>query len=117
MEKWMLAVQDATEKERIERLMDILSTDMVGMAEDDQQKVTAVLLQRHKAFVLSDAEKGMADLVQFHIDTGDAFIKKQPACRVPFAVRQEVERQLKKMQEMGVVQPSCSPWASPIVLV
>ena len=34
-----------------------------------------------------------------------------------FAVRQEVQHQIKKMEGMGVVKPSSSPWASPIVLV
>ena len=36
---------------------------------------------------------------------------------MPFTVRQEVARQLKMMQETGVIQPSNSPWASPVVLV
>ena len=36
---------------------------------------------------------------------------------MPFAVRQEVATQLKKMQKNGVIQPSKSPWASPVVLV
>ena len=34
-----------------------------------------------------------------------------------FAVRQEVQHQIKKMESIGVVQLSSSPWASPIVLV
>jgi len=57
------------------------------------------------------------DLVQFKIDTGDAIPKKQPMCRVPFAVHNEVQCHLKLMEEMGVVQPSIGPWASPIVSV
>ena len=36
---------------------------------------------------------------------------------MPFAVRQEVARQPRKMQEAGVVQPSSSPWSSPVVMV
>jgi len=36
---------------------------------------------------------------------------------MPFTVRQEVARQLKRMQETDVIQPSNSPWASPVVLV
>ena len=30
---------------------------------------------------------------------------------------QEVSRQLQKMQDEGIIQPSNSPWASPIVMV
>ena len=76
-----------------------------------------LLLEHHEAFALSETEQGRTDLVQFKIDTGDAIPKKQPVRRVPFAVRNEVQHQLKLMEEMGVVQPSISPWASPIVLV
>ena len=36
---------------------------------------------------------------------------------MPLAVRQEVSRQLQKMQDEGIIQPSNSPRASPIVMV
>ena len=36
---------------------------------------------------------------------------------MPFAVREEVARQLRKMQEAHIIQPSTSPWASPVVMV
>ena len=36
---------------------------------------------------------------------------------MPFVVKQEVAKQLKQMQKVGVVQPSCSPWSSPVVMV
>ena len=51
------------------------------------------------------------------IDTGNAVPKCQPTRRTPFAAREEISRQLTQMQEQGVIQPSCSPWASPVVLV
>ena len=51
------------------------------------------------------------------INTGDVAPKKQPMRRVPFAVWQEVARQLQQMQRDGVIQLSNSPWASAIVLV
>ena len=51
------------------------------------------------------------------IDTGDALPRKQAASRVPFAVRQNIAEQLKSMLKNQVIQPSNSPWASPIVLM
>ena len=75
------------------------------------------LTDHHQAFCLDENERGETDLVQFQIDTGDASPKKQAPRRMPFAVRQEVARQLKQMQDSGVVQPSSSPWASPVVMV
>ena len=71
----------------------------------------------HHVFSLDDGERGETDLIQMEINTGDAPPRKQPPRRIPFALRQEVACQLEKMQSEGVIQPSHSPWASPVVLV
>ena len=82
-----------------------------------EKQLCNFLPDHHKAFSLEEGERGETDLIQMEIDTGNACPKKQPARRMPFAVRQEVATQLKKMQKNGVIQPSKSPWASPVVLV
>jgi len=51
------------------------------------------------------------------VDTGNALPQYQSACRSPFAVREEIAKQLNQMQQHGVISPSSSPWASPVVLV
>ena len=68
-------------------------------------------------FSLEESERGETGIVQFEIDTGDAPPQKQPPRRMHFVVRQKVAKQLKQMQKAGVVQPSCSPWSSPVVMV
>ena len=50
-------------------------------------------------------------------DTDDSAPKKQPVRRMPYAAQSEIARQLKDMQENGVIQASKSPWSSPVVLV
>ena len=77
----------------------------------------SVLERYHNAFNLLEGERGETDLTEMTIETGDSTPKKQPVRRVPFALRQELAKQLEKMQEEGVIQPSSSPWASAIVLV
>ena len=49
--------------------------------------------------------------------TGTSPSLRQRAWRMPFAARAEVARQLKVMQETGVIQASFNPWSSPVVLV
>jgi len=66
---------------------------------------------------IEEDERGETDIVQLVIDTGDAPPQKQPVRRVPFAARQELANLLQSMQESKVIQPSTSPWASPVVLV
>lgn len=67
--------------------------------------------------VIEDEERGETDLVQMHIDTADVVPVKQISRRMPFAVRQEVASQVRKMREAGVVQSSTSPWSSPVISV
>jgi hypothetical protein len=51
------------------------------------------------------------------IRTGDALpIKKNPY-RVPYALREEMKRQLDEMLAKGVITPCASPWAAPVILV
>src|ERR1700729_1521302 len=42
---------------------------------------------------------------------------KQPPRRIPLAKREEVEEMLEDMQNQGIIEPSQSPWSSPVVLV
>ena len=51
------------------------------------------------------------------IVTGDSHPQRIPARRMPLAVRREVAKQLRDMQKAGVIQPSVSPWSSPVVMV
>ena len=51
------------------------------------------------------------------IHTGDVAPVRQPVRRVPPQRREDVRKLLNEMLERGVVEPSTSPWASPIVLV
>ncbi len=85
--------------------MGLLKDEGVDMPQSQKEDFHSVLAEHHEAFVLVDGERGETDLVQFQIDTGDAPPKRQPLRRTPFAVRQEVARQLKEMQEMGVINP------------
>ena len=47
-------------------------------------------------------------------DTGDG---RQKAWQLPLLLWQIVAQQSREMQEQGVIQPSTSPWSSPVVLV
>ena len=101
---------------RREKLMEIFG-DSVSLPEPKRTIFCEMLMDHHKAFSLEADERGETDLIQLEIDTGGAPPKRQRPRRMPFSVREEVSRQVKKMQEAGVIQPSNSPWASPIVLV
>ena len=85
----------------------------------DYEKKTLLnfVTEFHHAFCLEEGERGETDAIQMKIDTREVQPKRQPARRMPPAVRQEVARQLQEMQDNGIIEPSKSPWASPVVLV
>ena len=68
-------------------------------------------------FSLDEDDLGHTSLVRHQVDTGDSPPIKQAPRRIPFSRRQVVADLIDDMMEKGVVQPSTSAWASPIVLV
>ena len=82
-----------------------------------QEQLGALLEEYNEVFSLGKEDRGETDLIELHIDTGDAVPRKYPVRRVPFAVRNEIAHNLQEMQNANVIQPSNSPWASPVVLV
>ena len=83
---------------------------------EQSRKLHMLLADYHSAFSLEEGQRGETDLVEMEICMGDASPRRVAARRTPLAVRQEVSRQLQKMQDEGIIQPSNSPWASPIVM-
>ncbi|CAB4012519.1 Retrovirus-related Pol poly from transposon, partial [Paramuricea clavata] len=60
---------------------------------------------------------GRTDIVKHQIITGSAKPIKQPPRRLPLAKRDVACQAVDKMLKDGVIEPSTSPWSSPVVLV
>lgn len=80
----------------------------------DKQQLLDTLLSFSDVF---EESLGHTDVMQHKIDTGDARPIRQYPRRLPYAYRDETRKQVAEMLDQGVIQPSHSPWASPIVLV
>jgi len=80
-------------------------------------QISKLLVDYHDVFYLGEEDRGETNLVEFEIKTGSASPVRQAARRIPYAARQEIAKQLEKMQRSNVTKPSESPWASPVVLV
>lgn len=102
---------------RKQTLLHTLIHEKVAVSAEDKTKLCELLSEYHDVFSLEEDERGQTDLIEFSIDTGDAHPIRHPLRRTPFAAKQEIACQLHKMQSAGVIQPSNSPWASPVVLV
>ena len=80
-------------------------------------KVRNFLLRYANLFSKNDGDIGRTGLVKHKIDTGNTIPIRQRPRRIPFAREQEVEDMIRDMKENGVIEPSSSPWCSPVVLV
>ena len=76
-----------------------------------------LLSEYHDVFSLDEDERGETDMIKFEINTGDELPRKQAARRIPYGAHQEIAEQLERMQKIGVIKPSKSPWSSSVVLV
>ena len=64
-----------------------------------------------------DGKLGRTSKIKHSIHTGDAQPIRQPVRRVPLFQRHEMQNLHMEMQAKDVIQPSQSPWTSPVVLV
>ena len=108
-------LSSSQEKERRKKLLEILQ--LHDVPQSDVEQLRSFLSDNHDVFSLDKREWGETALVTMDINTGDAHPRRQVPCPMPFSVRQEVMKQLQDMQRDRVIQPSNSPWSSPVVMV
>ncbi|GFX41979.1 hypothetical protein TNCV_4515871 [Trichonephila clavipes] len=97
-----------------------LTPDLLENAElSPEQKSSAERLfqEFEDVFSRNSSDIGHSTVTQHRIDTADHPPIKQHPRRLPFAKQEEVGTLLREMQENDIIEPSSSPWASPIVLV
>ena len=80
-----------------------------------QQRALRQLIEQFRD--VFDDEPGQTTLVEHGIETGTARPVRQQPYRLPYAHRETVEQELEQMEKAGIITPSSSQWASPIVLV
>ena len=85
--------------------------------EYQKTKVYNLLCNNADLFSKGSNDIGRTDLVKHKINTGSAKPIKQAPRRLPFAKREAADQAVAKMQEHDVIEPSTSPWSSPVVLV
>ncbi|XP_064478946.1 uncharacterized protein LOC135392173 [Ornithodoros turicata] len=87
------------------------------LTQDQAEKARALFQEFRDVFSFSAADLGRTTAALHHIDTGTASPIKQAPRRLPLASFKEVDKLISDMRDQDVIEPSSSPWASPIVLV
>ena len=82
-----------------------------------REELEKVIKQYRHLFALHDIELGQTNLVEMRLETGDhPPVRKRPY-QMPFSQRPLLEKHLEDLLNSGIIRPSNSPWASPIVVV
>ena len=85
--------------------------------EQQQQSARVLTKEYQHLFALTLNELGKTSLVQHDIKLDDETPFKERYQRIPPHQYEEIKKHLQEMLDIGAIQQSTSPWASPVVLV
>lgn len=88
-----------------------------GLSHLDTENLVDLLQEFSSCFAQKDSELGICKVAEHQINTGLASPVHQTPYKSAWKERTIVQQQVDEMLEKGVVEPSNSPWASPVVLV
>lgn len=100
-----------------EHLQQLVDKSSQKLTHTERDRLASVIADYADVFVGPDGKLGHTDLVQHEIETSDSRPIKLPLRRLPITQRETAEIEIDKMLEQGIIEPSYSPWAAPIVLV
>ena len=98
-------------------LLALYERSIAGLSEHEAEQVRQLLCEYAIVFSEGPEDLGRAGVVKHHIRTGDAPPIRQRPRRLPMALREDAGKAVEEMEKQGVIEPSASPWSSPIVLV
>ena len=88
-----------------------------ALTSSQQAQLQNLINEYRDIFALSPQELGRTNWVQHTINTQGASSIRMRPYRVPEAQKERIENCIDEMLEQGIIRPSASPWASPVVLV
>ena len=94
-----------------------IKADFSKFSKSDKAAFTAMLKNNLDVFASSDLELGKTNVTKMTIDTGEHAPIKQRPYKIPYAQREQIEKQIGDMLTNNIVRPSTSPWSSPLVIV
>ena len=100
-----------------EHLSDLLERCSENVDKGQKAKIQSLLVEFADVFSAVPGDIGRTGIVKHNINTENASPIRQPARRLPIHRREEARKEIAGMLQRGIIEPSSSPWASPIVMV
>lgn len=95
----------------------IQSVDLSALSESEQSKVIFLLTKYQSVFATHEGDLGCTSLISHEIPLTDEAPVRQRYRLIPPAEYDAVKAHINHLLESQVIRESCSPYASPIVLV
>jgi len=100
-----------------EHLTGIIEQISTELCSEQKEKVIRLISNYSDCFMSPDSKLGHTTLVEHTINTNNARPIKQRFRNPPVHVSERVEEELIRMEKSGEIEPSDSPWSSPLVIV
>lgn len=114
-ETYVENTQSDTLSSRAKDVLSKLRTDHLN--EEEKRNLKSLCSQYADVFYLENEPLTFTNKIKHSIKTSDEVPVYTKSYRYPYIHRQEVQEQIHKMLEQGIIQPSESAWSSPIWVV
>jgi len=112
-----IATCEAAEEQGILDSKEFEALSLEYLTNEQKTEILQLLAQHQELFDGGEETIGLVPGICHQINTGDA----KPTCirqwRLPHTTKQTIRQQCESMLQAGVIEPSTSPWLSPVVLV
>eukprot|EP00731_Ephydatia_muelleri_P003189 Em0001g3189a len=98
-------------------LHDMADRSAGDLTSEEKNRLYELLVEFADVFAESSDDMGRTGVVKHSIDTGTSHPIRQQCRRVPPFRREQAKKMIDDMLQKDIIQPSSSPWASPIILV
>lgn len=84
---------------------------------EEKSKLLHLISKYQDTFYMEGTDLSFTNVIKHNIVTKDEIPVHAKSYRYPHCHKQEVQEQISKMLAQGIIQPSTSPWCSPIWIV
>ena len=111
------SVRDFDLDEMPDHIKAVWDANATSLTEEQRKPFFDLLMKHQNVFARSKYDLGHTSIIRHEIFTGDHRPIKQAPRRMPLNKKEIVQKEVQAMLQNGIVEPSISPWSSPIVLV
>ena len=109
--------EEDKERKRIDIVKHLNIDNHQLLSDEERQKVEDLMMKHREIFSTGDTDIGLCNKIKHRINMTDPTPFKQRHRRIPPHMVEEVRAHLEQLHSSGIIRPSKSPYASPVVLV